>query len=239
MNRKALKIGAMAVLCSMAVSAQTLLSPNKQLKMDFSIENGRPTYTLQYKGKTVIAPSHLGLELKGESQRRDFNDLGEKNEDTPYSLMTGFCIADTAYSTFDETWTPVWGEEASIRNHYNELAVTVRQKNTDREMVLRFRLFDDGLGFRYEFPQQKNLNYFVIKEECTQFAMTGDHTAYWIPGDYDTQEYDYTVSRLSEIRGLQAGAITENLSQTSFSPTGVQTALMLKTDDDSLTSQPY
>ena len=231
MNRKALKIGMAAVLCSMAVSAQTLLSPNKQLQMDFSIEKGRPTYTLQYKGKTVIAPSHLGIELKGESQRRDFNDLDEKNEGTPYSLMTGFCIADTACSTFDETWTPVWGEEASIRNHYNELAVTLRQKNTDREMVLRFRLFDDGLGFRYEFPQQKNLNYFVIKEECTQFAMTGDHTAYWIPGDYDTQEYDYTVSRLSEIRGLQAGAITENLSQTSFSPTGVQTALMLKTDD--------
>ena len=210
MNRKALKIGVAAVLCSMAVSAQTLLSPNKQLQMDFSIEKGRPTYTLQYKGKTVIAPSHLGIELKGESQRRDFNDLDEKNEGTPYSLMTGFCVADTAYSTFDETWTPVWGEEASIRNHYNELAVTLRQKNTDREMVLRFRLFDDGLGFRYEFPQQKNLNYFVIKEECTQFAMTGDHTAYWIPGDYDTQEYDYTVSRLSEIRGLQAGAITEN-----------------------------
>lgn len=231
MNRKALKILTMAAVFSTAVSAQTLLSPNKELKMDFSIEKGRPTYTLQYKGKTVIAPSHLGIELKGESQRREFNDLDAKNEGTPYSLMTGFEVADTACTTFDETWTPVWGEESSIRNHYNELAVTLRQKNTDREMVLRFRLFDDGLGFRYEFLQQKNLNYFVIKEECTQFAMTGDHTAYWIPGDYDTQEYDYTVSRLSEIRDLQAGAVTENLSQTGFSPTGVQTALMLKTDD--------
>ena len=163
MNRKALKICVTAVLCCTAVSAQTLLSPNKQLQMDFSIEEGRPTYTLQYKGKTVIAPSHLGLELKGEAQRRDFNDFEAKNEKTPYSLMNGFEVADTAYTTFDETWTPVWGEEASIRNHYNELAVTVRQQNTEREMILRFRLFDDGLGFRYEFPQQKNLNYFVRK----------------------------------------------------------------------------
>ncbi len=231
MNRKTLKILTMAALFTTAVSAQTLLSPNKQLKMDFSIEKGRPTYTLQYKGKTVIAPSHLGIELKGESQRREFNDMGNKSEGTPYSLMNGFVVTDSAFTSFDETWTPVWGEESEIRNHYNELAVTLRQKNTDREMRLRFRLFDDGLGFRYEFPQQKNLNYFVIKEECTQFAMTGDHIAYWIPGDYDTQEYDYTVSRLSEIRDLQAGAVTENLSQTGFSPTGVQTALMLKTDD--------
>ena len=130
MNRKALKILTMAAVFSTAVSAQTLLSPNKELKMDFSIEKGRPTYTLQYKGKTVIAPSHLGIELKGESQRREFNDLDAKNEGTPYSLMTGFEVADTACTTFDETWTPVWGEESSIRNHYNELAVTLRQKNT-------------------------------------------------------------------------------------------------------------
>ena len=216
MIRKTFKIWAVAALCCTTVSAQTLLSPDKQLKMDFSIEKGRPTYTLQYKGKTVIAPSHLGIELKGESQRRDFNDLSNKNEGSAYSLMSGFFVADSAYTSFDETWTPVWGEESVIRNHYNELAVTLRQKNTDREMILRFRLFDDGLGFRYEFPQQKSLNYFVIKEEHTQFAMTGDHTAYWIPGDYDTQEYDYTVSRLSEIRELQAGAVTENLSQAGY-----------------------
>lgn len=231
MKKKILLSIGLINLCMGLAVGQTLFSPNRELKMDFSIEKGRPTYTLQYKGKTVIAPSHLGIELKGEFQRREFNEMDDKNEGSPYSLMTGFAVADSAFSTFDETWTPVWGEESSIRNHYNELAVTLRQKETDRTMLLRFRLFDDGLGFRYEFPQQKNLNYFVIKEECTQFAMTGDHTAYWIPGDYDTQEYDYTVSRLSEIRKLQAGAITENLSQTSFSPTGVQTALMLKTDD--------
>lgn len=231
MNRKTLKALAVATLCSTAISAQTLLSPNGQLKMEFSLEKGRPTYTLEYKGKTVIAPSHLGIELKGEAQRRDFNDFEKTNEGSIRSLTNGFTLKDSVRSTFDETWQTVWGEEAEIRNHYNELAVTLFQPTTERTMVVRFRLFDDGLGFRYEFPQQKNLTYFVIKEERTQFAMTGDHTAYWIPGDYDTQEYDYTVSKMSKIRDLQAGAITDNLSQTSFSPTGVQTALMLKTDD--------
>ncbi|MCU6167531.1 glycoside hydrolase family 97 N-terminal domain-containing protein, partial [Enterobacter roggenkampii] len=137
----------------------------------------------------------------------------------------------TKTSTFDESWKPVWGEANQIRNHYNELAVTLNQKSTDRHIVIRFRLFDDGLGFRYEFPEQKNLTYFVIKEERTQFAMAGDHKAFWIPGDYDTQEYDYTTSKLSEIRGLMSKAITPNSSQTPFSETGVQTALMMKTDD--------
>ena len=230
MNKKVLGTLALA-LCTAIISAQNLLSPNGQLEMQFSIDKGKPTYTLSYKGKTVIAPSHLGIELKGEAQRRDFNDFDAKNEGSSYSLLNGFSVKSTETSTFDETWKTVWGEESEIRNHYNELAVTLQQGVTDRIMVIRFRLFDDGLGFRYEFPQQKNLNYFVIKEERTQFAMTGDHIAYWIPGDYDTQEYDYTVSRLSEIRDLQAGAVSDNLSQTTFSPTGVQTALMLKTDD--------
>ncbi len=230
MNKKILGTLALS-LCTAIISAQNLLSPNGQLEMQFSIDKGKPTYTLSYKGKTVIAPSHLGIELKGEAQRRDFNDFDAKNEGSSYSLLNGFSVKSTETSTFDETWKTVWGEESEIRNHYNELAVTLQQSVTDRIMVIRFRLFDDGLGFRYEFPQQKNLNYFVIKEERTQFAMTGDHIAYWIPGDYDTQEYDYTVSRLSEIRDLQAGAISDNLSQTTFSPTGVQTALLLKTDD--------
>ena len=128
------------------------------------------------------------------------------------NLMTGFKIKDTRTSTFDEVWRPVWGEESEIRNHYNELEVTLDQPENDRYIIIRFRLFNDGLGFRYEFPQQKNLNYFVIKEEHTQFAMTGDHTAFWIPGDYDTQEYDYTTSRLSEIRGKMSAAVTENSS---------------------------
>lgn len=195
--------------------AEQLVSPNGQLRLNFSINaQGEPVYELYYKDKVVIKPSKLGLELK----------------DAP-GLMNGFTLAGVQTSTFDETWQPVWGEEKEIRNHYNEMAVTLNQQAQNRHIVLRFRLFDDGLGFRYEFPLQKNLNYFVIKEEHTQFAMAGDHTAFWIPGDYDTQEYDYTESRLSEIRGLMPGAITDNASQTQFSPTGVQTALQMKTAD--------
>ena len=195
---------------------QQLKSPNGSFSMDFSLlEDGTPTYKLTYKGKEVIKTSKLGLELKNDKK----------------SLLNDFVIVDTQTSTFDETWQTVWGEETEIRNHYNELAVTLNQKETDRLMTIRFRLFDDGLGFRYEFPQQKNLVYFVIKEERTEFAMTGDHTAFWIPGDYDTQEYDYTESKLSEIRGLFEIALTDNASQTQFSKTGVQTALMMKTTD--------
>jgi glucan 1,4-alpha-glucosidase len=196
--------------------AQQLKSPNENFTMNFSLQNdGTPSYHLTYKGKDIIKPSKLGLELKNDSK----------------SLLNEFTIIDTKTSSFDETWKPVWGEVASIRNHYNELAVTLNQKGTDRIMVIRFRLFDDGLGFRYEFPLQKNLVYFTIKEERTQFAMAGDHTAFWIAGDYDTQEYDYTTSKLSEIRGLSKEAVTSNASQMQFSPTGVQTALMMKTDD--------
>ena len=211
------KLMTMALLLCAAgmLKAQSLTSPNGELQMNFSVSpQGEPVYDLAYKGRTVLKPSKLGLELK--------DDPG---------LMDGFSIADVKTATFDETWEPVWGEEKQIRNHYNEMAVTLNQKAQERNIVIRFRLFDDGLGFRYEFPLQKNLNYFVIKEEHTQFAMTGDHTAFWIPGDYDTQEYDYTESKLSEIRGLMKGAITPNSSQTSFSETGVQTALQLKTDD--------
>ena len=195
--------------------AEQLVSPNGQLRLEFTVNaQGEPVYELYYKEKAVIKPSKLGLELK--------DDPG---------LMNGFVLADVKTSTFDETWQPVWGEEKEIRNHYNEMAVTLNQQAQSRHIVIRFRLFDDGLGFRYEFPLQKNLNYFVIKEEHTQFAMTGDHKAFWIPGDYDTQEYDYTESKLTEIRGLMEGAITPNSSQTPFSPTGVQTALQMKTAD--------
>lgn len=205
----------LALLMSTAAMAESITSPNGLLKLNFSVNaQGEPVYELSYKDKEVIKPSKLGLELK--------DDPG---------LMNGFTLTDAKTSTFDETWEPVWGEVKSIRNHYNELAVTLDQKAQDRNIVIRFRLYDDGLGFRYEFPLQKNLNYFVIKEEHSQFAMTGDHTAFWIPGDYDTQEYDFTESKLTEIRGLMKGAITGNASQTSFSPTGVQTSLQMKTAD--------
>lgn len=220
------------------VKAQELKSPNGNLTLKFYLQgNGVPTYTLTYKGKDVIKPSKLGLELKDNSDSHtDFNDFSIKGntdsqKEDKVSLLNGFQITDTKTLSFDETWQPVWGEVKEIRNHYNELAVTLNQKSTDRHILIRFRLFDDGLGFRYEFPEQKNLIYFVIKEERTQFAMAGDHKAFWIPGDYDTQEYDYTTSKLSEIRGLMSKAITPNSSQTPFSPTGVQTALMMKTND--------
>lgn len=196
------------------VQAEELRSPNGEQRLEFEVVNGQPTYRLFYKNEAVIKDSKLGLDLKNEAD-----------------LLDGFSVADVAFSDFDKSWNPVWGEVKTIRNHYNEMAVTLEQKSTDRTLVIRFRLFDDGLGFRYEFPQQDKLSYFVIKEEKTQFAMPGDLTAWWIPGDYDTQEYDYTKSRLSEIRGLMDKAITPNASQTPSSPTGVQTALMLKTDD--------
>jgi len=222
---------------AITVSAQTLKSPDGNLTMDFTVStDGAPVYSLAYKGKTVIKPSRLGLELVVEGVKRTFDDFSPEGQtpaqtDAKTNLYSGFKVEKTETAAFDETWQPVWGQSKDIRNHYNELAVTLNQPSTERKMIVRFRLFDDGLGFRYEFPQQKNLVYFIVKEERTQFAMTGNHTAYWIPGDYDTQEYDYTISRLSEIRGLMKGAITPNSSQTPFSQTGVQTALMMKTDD--------
>jgi len=220
------------------MKAQEVKSPDGNIKLNFFLQDeGVPSYTLTYKGKDVIKPSSLGLELRDNSDvNNDFNDFSVKKEDNTkkedkVSLLKGFEINDTKTLTFDETWQPVWGEVKNIRNHYNELAVTLNQPSTDRHIIIRFRIFDDGIGFRYEFPEQKNLTYFVIKEERSQFAMAGDHKAFWLPGDYDTQEYDYTTSKLSEIRGLMSEAITPNSSQTPFSPTGVQTSLMMKTDN--------
>lgn len=194
--------------------AVQITSPGGGITVTVDVNDGVPVYSMQYKGKSVINPSKLGLELTNAE-----------------NLMSGFEIVNSTTSEFDETWQPVWGETKNIRNHYNELLVELKQPATDRFMNLRFRVYDDGMGFRYEFPTQNNLVYFVVKEEHTQFAMNGDHTAWWIAGDYDTQEYDYTESRLSEIRGLMAGSISGNASQTQFSPTGVQTSIQMKTDD--------
>ncbi len=202
------------MMSAWGLQAEDLKSPNGRLVMHFEVDGmGCPVYTLSYKGKPVIKRSRLGLEAEG------------------FSLREGFQLQKAETATFDETWKPVWGEVSSIRNHYNELAVTLHQPKEDRTIRIRFRLYDDGLGFRYEFPEQKNLVYFVIKDEYSEFAMAGDHKAFWIPGDYDTQEYDYTESHLSEIRKLMKAAITFNTSQTPFSPTGVQTALMMKSAD--------
>ena len=214
-------------------AAENIASPDGNVIVNFDLKNGAPVYSVDYKGKPIILESRLGLELDSENGRNSFADgisSGNDNVDR-LSLFNGFELTKAERATLDETWLPVWGEESEIRNHYNELAVTLNQPKFDRHIIIRFRVYNEGMGLRYEFPQQKNLNYFVIREERTQFAMTGDHTAWWIPGDYDTQEYDYTRSKLSEIRGLMQGAITENASQTQFSHTGVQTSLMMKTDD--------
>lgn len=215
MIKRAFILVALFCFVLVAAKAQQLKSPDGNFSLNFELRNGVPFYSLIYKEKAVVKPSSLGLELANE-------ELG---------LMNGFSLAKSETSTFDETWKPVWGEYKQIRNHYNELAVTLNQDKASRYIIIRFRLFNDGLGFRYEFPEQHKLNYLVVKEEHTQFAMTGDHKAFWIPGDFDTQEYDYTESKLSEIRGLMKGAITSNASQTQFSPTGVQTSLMMKSAD--------
>ena len=213
-----------AVLLPLLASAQEVKSPNGNVAVRFYLDGGRPTYEMSYKNKAVVRPSRLGLELaKDKHASKGMRET---------SLMDGFEVKDTKTSTFDETWKPVWGEVAQVRNHYNELAVTLDQPATKREMVIRFRVYDEGMGLRYEFPQQDSLVYFVIKDEHTQFAMTGDHTAWWLPGDYDTQEQETQESRLSEIRSRFHDAVNwSNSSVSVFSPTGVQTALQLKTKD--------
>ncbi len=230
--KKYISILAAAMMAFGTASAQVkLLSPDGNLELRFAVaEDGAPTYALDYKGQAVVLPSRLGFELRGDAPKLEFGaEIDKSGYGAPVSLYDGFVQKAVERSSFDETWEPVWGESATIRNHYNEMAVTLRQEASDREMIVRFRLYDDGVGFRYEFPEQPSLVYFTLKEELTQFAMAGDHTAYWIPGDYDTQEYDYTVSKLSDIRSLMERAITPNSSQTPFSATGVQTALQLKT----------
>ena len=225
---------------TMPADAVVLRSPDGQLELKFAVLDGVPEYALDHAGQADVLPSRLGFELLDRE-----------------SLDGGFTLTDTAFDSFDETWEPVWGEETSIRNHYNELLVTLEQRPeaarkaqsgvsvTDPEytgdpgnplgkgavMQIRFRLYDDGLGFRYEFPQENALTYFKVGEELTEFAMTGDHTAWWIPGDYDTQEYNYTESKLSEIRGRNESMRLGNASAEGFSSNGVQTALQMRTDD--------
>ena len=205
----------------MMAVAQTVKSPNGNVVLTFSLtDNGRPTYEMTYKGKAVVKPSHLGLELAKDKHA----SMGMEESD----LMEGFSIVDTRESSFDETWQPVWGETRDIRNRYNELAVTLDNKyeyskvtakgenergraffERHRTVIIRFRVYDDGIGLRYEFPQQKELNYFLIKEEHTEFAMAGDHKAWWLPGDYDTQEQMTQETKLSEIRGKMQEAVKE------------------------------
>ena len=203
------------ILITQPVVGQRCLSPNKQLNIAFSVsDKGVPTYQIQYNQKPVILESSMGFELVQDDD-----------------LMEDFKVLDVIYDTKDEVWSPVWGEEREIRNHYNEMLIAVEQRESKRRMNIRFRVYNEGVGFRYEFPTQENLGNFVIKHERTSFALTGDHIAHWIPGDYDTQEFDYMTSRISEIESLFDEAYVGNASQEKFSNTGVQTSLMLKSDD--------
>ena len=223
-----------AAVAVMSLSAKEVLtSPDGNLKLTFELgENGTPLYSLEYKGKAVILPSGMGLELRGQDRQISFGEeITKSDHGKTVSLYDNFVQTNVARTASDTTWTPVWGEVATIRDNYKQMTVSLEQTERKYKMDIVFRLYNEGLGFRYVFPEQKELTYFVIKEEKSQFAMTGDHTAWWIPGDYDTQEYEYHRSRLSEIRGLMQQAITPNSSQTPFSATGVQTSLQMKTDD--------
>jgi hypothetical protein len=192
---------------------QTIHSPNGKLKLDFKLnDEGEPLYSLSFKQKEVITPSKLGIEIKDQQ-----------------SFDKGFTIVKIDSAVFDETWKPVWGEVKEIRNNYKELAVTLKQ--SERTVVVRFRLFDDGLGFRYEFPKQNNLAYFIVSNELTQFNLTGDHNAFWIPGDFDSNEYFYIHCRLSEIDATIGKEVNEISTRTLIAPNMVQTPLMMKTDD--------
>lgn len=229
------KVLIVLLLCSVMAMAQgenegnsnkweTAASPNGKVVVRFGIDNGRPYYTVQYDTKDVIKKSFFGLELAKDKHA----SKGMKET----SLMDGFELMQTIKTSHDDTWKPVWGETDEIRNHYNEMTVSLLQAKSNRNIKICFRVYDDGVGFRYEFPQQKDLNYFVIKEEHTQFAMAGDHKAWWLPGDYDTQEQETQESKLSEIRSRFHDAVNwSNSSVAVFSDTGVQTALQMKSDD--------
>ena len=213
------------LLLPVMAMAGEVKSPNGNIVVNFSIDGqGRPTYEMSYKGRPVVLPSHLGLELAKDKHA----SKGLKETD----LIDGFTLKSESTSEFDETWRPVWGETATIRNNYVDYAATLLQTTTQREIIIRFRVYDDGIGFRYEFPQQRELNYFLIQEEHSEFAMTGDHTAWWLPGDYDTQEQETQQSKLSEIRGRMKEAVNwGNSSVAVFSETGVQTSLQMKSSD--------
>ena len=220
-------------------SVEKVESPSLNLTAYFDVQDGRPVYWLLHKGDTVIRPSYLGIALRGEHSRGEFNDYKEESNSPQDSLsslsvsglLNGFVMTGSERFIHDSWWEPVWGEERRIHDSYHEMLITLTQPAKDRYIQIQFRLYDDGLGFRYIFPQQKNLNYFVIEEEQTEFAMPGDITAYWIPGDYDTQEYEYTRSKLSEIRAIQENTNKANLSTTTFSTSGVQTPVLFKTNN--------
>ncbi|MEG1587388.1 MAG: glycoside hydrolase family 97 protein [Bacteroidales bacterium] len=233
MNKFKTSVGLLLLSVSVSAFATDIKSPDGNINLTFDLSKaGEPQYAMTYKGRPVVKTSKLGLEAKNGEPQSDMT-YSEVNAEAALNidLTKGFKIKSEKTSSFDENWNPVWGEVKTIRNNYNELEVTLQHPASTRVLIVRFRVYIDGIGFRYEFPQLPKLSYFVIKEEKTQFAMNGDHYAFWLPGDYDTQEYHTTKSNLSEIRGLMKTAVTPNASQTPFSETGVQTPLMMKSKD--------
>lgn len=213
-----------------------LLSPDKNLEMRFSMsDNGTPYYSLYYKGKHIVLDSRLGFLLRGDLNVSEVKVQGDKidkvDKHPQIDFYRDFEVADVKTDSLDYTWTPVWGEEDSIRCHYNELTISLKHKPIGRDMAIRFRLFNDGLGFRYEFGPMAWPEYFIINDELTEFAMAEDYTAFWIPGDFDTQEYEYTRSRISEIPSLVADQLLPNPWHFPFSVNAVQTSLQMKSDD--------
>ncbi len=204
------------LLSSIHAFAQSIQSPDGKLSLSFGLTaDGEPTHQLSFAGKPVLQKSKLGLELK----------------DQP-AFTNGFTIVAADTSKKDETWEPVWGELKQIRNQYNELTVTLQQAaHKNRRMIIRFRLFNDGLGFRYEFPEQTDLKYFVVSDEKTEFNLTGDHKTFWIPGDYDTNEYAYSTTKLSEIDATRGKAAQEIAFRWVIDANAVQTPLMMKTSN--------
>lgn len=213
-----------------------LLSPDKNLEMRFSMsDDGTPYYSLDYKGKHIVLDSRLGFLLRGDLNVSEVKVQGNKidkvDKHPQIDFYRDFEVTDVKTDSLDYTWAPVWGEEDSIRCHYNELTVSLKHKPTGRDMAIRFRLFNDGLGFRYEFGPMAWPEYFIINDELTEFAMAEDYTAFWIPGDFDTQEYEYTRSRISEIPSLVADQLLPNPWHFPYSVNAVQTSLQMKSDD--------
>jgi len=210
------KLSLIILFCSfLSISAQQIQSPSKNISVDFSMTSqGEPTYQVTYKDKEVIKSSKLGISLKDG-----------------VSLTKNFAIENSEISTFDENWTPVLGEESSIRNHYNQMIFHLKQNATNKKLDIVFKVYDEGVAFRYEFPMEKSVNYFVISDENTEFKLTGDHNTFWLPGDYDSQEYNYNETKISEIDISKINRENGIALQTVENNFRVQSPLMMKSAD--------
>ena len=204
----------MTALLPSGAGAQQMSSPSGELSLNVECTGGMLSYALTYKGLPVITPSRLGL-------------TGDEAD-----LTSGFSVVSVSRDTVDRSWTPVWGEYASVRDYFHEMALTLEQDGSGRKMTVRFRLFDDGLGFRYEVPEQDGVNYVSLRDELTEFNLTGDHLAFCIPGDYDTNEFAYTTSRISDLEEeIEKRLYLKTYETRAEGGLSVQTPLMLKTDD--------